>query len=202
MYDLVKIDSDGFENVPDAPTSFWQKMDQLESTFRLWESKYTEQASSCPKFLAYTLDNTYDEHNLPRAILQGDDYQRVNGLLQMCKRHGFILYLAKIQLQAGIETGGQIRELLKLQQVVQLDGTRVFDAAPLHKSNMLQDNIFSESLNSGDVSNSGSNRAKTDQVYHRFVSSNSDSLFLVYVKGTKGFWLLVGSDTYARRILH
>jgi hypothetical protein len=69
MYDLIKIDSDGSENVPDAPISFWQKMDQLESAFQFWKSNFSEQASSCPKFLAYALDNMYDEHKLSRVIL-------------------------------------------------------------------------------------------------------------------------------------
>ncbi|OBT71766.1 hypothetical protein VF21_09404 [Pseudogymnoascus sp. 05NY08] len=171
MYDLIKIDSDGSENVLDAPTSFWQKMDQLESAFQFWKSNFSEQASSCPKFLAYALDNMYDEHKLSRVILQGDDYQRVNGLLQLCKRHGFIICLAKLQLRVGRERGGQIREHLEVQRVVQLDGTKVFDVAPLDASDIVQDNTFSEALNNGHVSGFiGSDRANIDQVYHRFAA--------------------------------
>lgn len=171
MYDLVKIDSDSSENVPDAPISFWQKMDQLESAFQFWKGKYTEQASPCPKFLTYTLDNMYGEHNLSRAILQGDDYQRVNGLLQLCKRHGFILYLAKLQLRVGREMDGQMRENLELHHVVELDGTRVFDMTPLSAVDVVQDDTFRNSLNSGCVSDFiGTDRANSDQVYHRFVS--------------------------------
>jgi hypothetical protein len=171
---LIKVDSDGSENVPDAPTSFWQKMDQLESAFQFWKSNYSEQASSCPKFLAYTLDNMYDEHKLSRVILQGDDYQRVNGLLQLCKRHGFIIYLAKLRLRVGRERGGQIKELLEVQQVVQLDGTKVFELAPLDSSAIVQDNIFSDALNNRDnLGYIGSDRANNDQVHHRFVSWGS-----------------------------
>ncbi|KFZ12294.1 hypothetical protein V501_04298 [Pseudogymnoascus sp. VKM F-4519 (FW-2642)] len=126
-------------------------------------------ASSCPKFLAYALDNMYDKRKLSRVILQGDDYQRVNGPLQLCKRHGFIIYLAKLRLRVGRERSGQIRENLELQQVVQLDGTKVFDGAPLDASDMVQDDIFRDALNNGDVSGFiGSDIANIDQVYHRF----------------------------------
>lgn len=94
--------------------------------------------------------------------------------MQLCKRHGFIIYLAKLRLRVGRERGGQIRENLELQQVVQLDGTRVFDVAPLDASDIVQDDIFRDALNNGDVSGFiGSDIANIDQVYHRFVSWSS-----------------------------
>lgn len=171
MYDLIKIDSSNSENVLDAPTSFWQKMDRLGSAFRFWKSNFTEQDSPCPKFLVYTLENMYDEQNLSRTILQGDDYKRVNGLLQLCKNHGFILYLAKLQLRVGTDRGGQIGEHLELHHVVQLDGAKVFDMAPLRVSDVIQDNISSDSLNREEVASFiRNNGADIDQVYHRFVS--------------------------------
>ncbi|OBT86627.1 hypothetical protein VE02_04455 [Pseudogymnoascus sp. 03VT05] len=164
-YNLIDI---SHENVPDVPTSFWQKMDLLESAFLFWKSSYTKQASCCPKFLAYTLDNMYDEHSLSCVALQGDDYQRVNALLQLCKRHRLILYLAKLRLQVERETSGQVEELLELQHVVQLDGTKVFDVAPFSASDIVQ-NTFSDSLDSREVSGSiGNNGANGNQVYHRF----------------------------------
>jgi hypothetical protein len=62
-----------------------------------WKHNYKRNASDCPGVLAYILHHRYKRGTLSYSRLKGGD--RVTGLClsELCKKHGFVFYLAKLE---------------------------------------------------------------------------------------------------------
>lgn len=169
MYDLIDLNS---RNKVDIPVSIESKMDQLESALLFWKNNFSEISTPSAKFLAYTLDNMYDEENLSQTVLKGDDIQRVNALAELCAQYGFSLSLAKLELRVRHESHeGMAEEFLELQHVVKLDGNIMSDVIPWSASQIVQPNL-SKIFDPESVSDFVSNGRALNQVHHKFVSHN------------------------------
>ncbi|KFY11473.1 hypothetical protein V492_04441 [Pseudogymnoascus sp. VKM F-4246] len=167
QYDLIDLDS---RDKVVVPISLESKKDDVESALMFWKNNYSEQSTPSAKFLAYTLDNMYDEQSLSHTVLEGDDAQRVNVLTGLCKKCRLHPFLAKLELRVGRENHeGPTKELLELQHVVHLNGRKFCDAAPWGASQIVQPNL-SDVFKSENVSGFiGNGDTCVDQVYYRFV---------------------------------
>ncbi|KFX96862.1 hypothetical protein V490_03093 [Pseudogymnoascus sp. VKM F-3557] len=168
MYDLIDLKS---RDKVDIPVSLEIKLGRLESALQFWKNNYSKLSSLSAKFLAYTLDNMYDEQRLSYGVLQEDDIQRVDALAQLCPKYGLYLYLAGLELRVrGGNYEGPTEEFLELRHVVNLDSTLVLGVAPCSASQIVQTNL-SGVFNIENISDTTSDRESgVFQVYRRFVA--------------------------------
>lgn len=168
LYDLIDLNS---RNKVHIPVSLETKIDKLESAFLFWKNNYSKLGTSSASFFAWTLDNMYDGHGLSRAVLRGDDVQRVNALAELNPKHGFSLFLAKLGLRVRRESHeGPTEEFLELKGVVNLDGTSVLDMVPWSSSQVIQSNLINV-FNTGNTSSITTNGGVGIlHVDYRFVS--------------------------------
>ena len=152
-------------NPANAPTGLAEKMKELEEALLFWKHNYNGNASDCPAVLAYILRHWYTRETLSYSRLKGGD--RVTGLClsELCKKHGFVFYLATLEHEFGSETESEhtvpIRrgrelslfddmepiakvywESLELESIVELDGAKLLDKVPFNDSQIVQDDLF------------------------------------------------------------
>lgn len=184
------------------PIELTRKMEDLEDVLSFWKDSYAENASGCPTVLSYILDYSYTEQSLSYLRLKGFDRLRGECLLELCKKHGFLIYLAKLERRVEGECGDEdnneggwqemywrarrneepgmhditevTEEWLELQYIVELDGTKLLDRVPLRESQIVQDNPFDGDPDEEDFSGpSGNEGVSATHFYHRSVSPNS-----------------------------
>jgi hypothetical protein len=155
-----------------VPTGLAEKTKELEEALLFWKHNYKRNASDCPGVLAYILHHRYKRGTLSYSRLKGGD--RVTGLClsELCKKHGFVFYLAELDrtvcgelentgycdrhcafmFRWGDDNEGPdiyhftkiIWERLSLDSIVELDGAKLLDEVPFNKLQIVQDDHFTD----------------------------------------------------------
>ena len=154
-------------NPAKVPTGLAEKMKEWEEALLFWKHNYNGNASDCPAVLAYILRHWYTKETLSYSRLKGGD--RVTGLClsELCKKHGFVFYLATLEHEFGSKTESEgvgiffcdtcshffdpkpeklyamvEWESLALESIVELDGAKLLDEVPFNESQIVQDDPF------------------------------------------------------------
>jgi hypothetical protein len=106
-YNLINTNP---EKPAKVPIELSSKIGELEDVLLFWKHSYREKASGCPTVLAYILEYLYTEQSLSYPGLKGYDHLRCECLLDLCKKHGFIIYLAKLERRVDGECGDEDNE--------------------------------------------------------------------------------------------
>ena len=141
-----------------VPTGLAENMKELEEALLFWKHNYKGNASDCPGVLAYILQHRHRKGILSYSRLKEGD--RVTGLClsELCKKHGFVFYLAKLERrvcgQNEDDSEGSdiihfhftkiIEESFELQSIVELDGAKLLDEVPFNKLQIVQDDHFTD----------------------------------------------------------
>jgi hypothetical protein len=195
-YNLINTNP---EKPAKVPIELSSKIGELEDVLLFWKHSYREKASGCPTVLAYILEYLYTEQSLSYPGLKGYDHLRCECLLDLCKKHGFIIYLAKLERRVDGECGDEdneeyawsemywrarrneepdvhyitevSEEWLELQYIVELDGTKLLDFVPLSESQIVQDDPFDSDPDEEEFSGpTGNSGVSATHFYHRSVS--------------------------------
>jgi len=106
-YNLINANPESPAQVPIALAG---KMKELEEALVFWKDNYKINASNCPTVLAYILEHLYTEQTSSYSGLKGGDRLRGLCLSELCKKHRFLFYLAKLERQVDGECGGEDNE--------------------------------------------------------------------------------------------
>ena len=178
-----------------VPTGLAEKTKELEEALLFWKHNYKRNAFDCPGVLAYILQHRYKRGTLLYSRLKEGD--RVMGLClsELCKKHGFLFYLAKLERRvfgekedhyssmwdsdSDYHQGSDIikyhftkivEESFELQSIVELDGVKLLDKVPFNKLQIVQDDHFTD----GPYEEiDRSEEWYPDNVYYRTVSPTS-----------------------------
>jgi hypothetical protein len=188
-------------NPATVPTALAGKMKELEDALLFWKDNYKGNASDCPTVLAHVLEHLYTSGTLSYAGLKGGDCVTGLCLSELSKKHGFLFYLAKLELRLSGECGNEdneqswrelyekacknmepdmheitevTEEYVKLRRIVELDGSKLLDRVPFDESQIVQDDPFPSDPDDEDFSGpTGNAGVSATHFYHRSVSPNS-----------------------------
>lgn len=184
-----------------VPAKFAIKSKKLENTLTFWKQGFKNNISGCPATLAYIFEYLYTEQTLSCAGLKAGDATRAECLRDLCEKHGFLFFLAKLEHGVEGECDGDesegawadmyqrarrneepdlhnitevTHEWLKLQHIVKLDGTTILQDAPCDWRQIVQKDPFAGDPTFEDFSGpTGNSGVSTAHYYHRTVSSDS-----------------------------
>jgi len=194
-YNLVNTNP---ENLVKVPAEFDKEQRQLENIFALWKDQSRKNSVDCPKILAYVLEHLYTNWSLSLSGLKGGDGLVGQRLSELCKEHGFLFYLAKVNRRIDGDCGNEdneedwaemywrarrneepdfhditdiCEESLDLQHVVDLNGTKLLDESPLDMSQIVQEDPFDGDPNEEEFSGpTGNEGVSASHFYYRTVS--------------------------------
>lgn len=181
---------------------FDTQKNELENALTFWKDNYTKHASDCPKLLVYVLEHLYTTFSLSYSRLNGGDALKRQCLAELCGKHGFEFFLAGLEFEVeGLCDGenndegawkdmywSSVRneepethtitevedERLSFSHIVDLEGTKLLDTAPLSKSQIVQEDPFSGNPDDEDFSGpTGNCGVSATHYYNRSVSPNS-----------------------------
>ena len=93
-YNLSNLE---LENPTKLPADFESKRNELENTLILWKDGFKKNEPGCPSSLAYILEHLYTSKTLSYAGLKAGDAVRAEYLHELCGKHGFLFFLAKLE---------------------------------------------------------------------------------------------------------
>jgi hypothetical protein len=175
-YNLVNADP---QKPAKAPAEFDAKAKELENILTFWRDHCREVTSL--KAIVYTLQHLYTEENLSLSGLNGCDRLVGNCMSELCKKHGFTFYLARVEYQVvddceNDESWDEItpvgKKSLELRHIVDLNGTKLLDRIPLETSQIIPEDSFDGDQDEKDFTDTSSNcGVSATRFYHRSVSS-------------------------------